>query len=103
MSEELKQAIQKCEQYWNETGISDAEVHAMLGFIHSRCATAATTLASQAAEIERLREDQGHVARRALQMAELSGAITRHKRLQLLKLIDGLSFCDAEAAREGGE
>lgn len=25
---------EKCEQYWNESKISDAEVHAILSFIH---------------------------------------------------------------------
>ena len=36
---ELLNAIQrKCEQYWNEMNIEDAEIHAVLGVIHTLAA-----------------------------------------------------------------
>ncbi len=31
---EVQNIMNKCEQYWNESGIGDAEVHAALSFIH---------------------------------------------------------------------
>lgn len=32
--EHLKNISDKCEQYWNESNISDAELHAMLEYIY---------------------------------------------------------------------
>lgn len=58
----LTEVAAKCEQYWNERGINDSEIHAILGFIHSRIESAAAELARLAAtnaeqerEIGRLR------------------------------------------------
>lgn len=35
-------SIAKCEQYWNTSGIGDAEVHAVLAFIRDRLSAALT-------------------------------------------------------------
>ena len=47
---ELLNAIQrKCEQYWNEPNICDAEIHAVLENIHEAAGRAARSLNEPAA------------------------------------------------------
>jgi len=40
----LQAITEKCEQYWNEHNICDAEIHAVLEFIHQQARAVATAL-----------------------------------------------------------
>lgn len=66
----LAEVQEKCQQYWNQSGICDAEVHAILSFINGRAIDAAATITALRERVTEL-EHGMFVASRM----ELSGKI----------------------------
>ena len=49
---EIRDIKEKCEQYWNEPNIPDAEIHAALEFIYSKAATLNSIIDARDKELE---------------------------------------------------
>ena len=61
---EIRDIKEKCEQYWNEPNIPDAEIHAALEFIYSKAATLNSIIDARDKELEQVKAERDAAKKR---------------------------------------